>query len=238
MINKFLLLNLFVFQFANGWQITFTCSPHGKSGADVENLIVKNTDGKSREIGEDTVIVATAKKLSLKKKMYTDVTFKGLRSQSVKGPYYTLEADPVHKKIKSITINSTPDGEELGEDELKTADDKKFAMTCNEVEVLDCALPEIPAQVPKGTTWVGSCDGGHWINVVQMKPKQVRLKIYKSDSGELLKEGWFVFDENCQAKTIELLKGDLKNYDGDVILLRRMNPKEEPPQNCYLKPVK
>ena len=222
---------------SHAWQVTLSCTGHGKKGADVEELTLKNTDGKPRETAEDIEVSGTAKKVILNKKTFSDVGFKGTRSQSIKGSFYNLESDPEHKAIKSIKIKAT-DSDELGTDELVTVDKKSFSMSCNEMEIFDCALPEIPAKVPKDSIWAGGCDGGAWIQVIELKGKKAHLKIFFSDTGVLWKDSWFEFTENCQAKTKELLKSDLSSFDGDMVHLRRVNPKEEPPQNCYLKPIK
>jgi hypothetical protein len=39
-------------------------------------------------------------------------------------------------------------------------------------------------------------------------------------------------------KSKESLKNDILSFDGETILLKRINPKEEPAQNCFLKPAK
>jgi hypothetical protein len=218
------------------WQVTVTCMAHGKVKAEVEDLVLKNTDGKSRDSAEDIEVAGVAKKIMIGKKAHKEVAFKGIRSQSIKGFYYTLEATPEHKYVRSLKITGSLN-DEVGKDELKTLDNKSFPITCNEVESLDCDIPEKPVKLPNDIVWAGGCDGGAWIQVIDLKGNKAHLKIYFSESGEIWKDSWFEFTENCRVKTKKILKTDLSSYDGSILHLRRINPREEPPQKCYLKPI-
>lgn len=228
----FFLLMISIESFA--WQVTVSCVPHSKSKVEVEELILKNTDGKSRESSEDVQVAGIAKKIVVNKKTFKDVSFKGQRSQSIKGSYYTLETFPEHRAVKVLKITGSLN-DDVGKDELLTVDGKSYSITCTEIEVLDCSIPEKPEKIPKDSIWAGGCDGGAWIQVVELKGKRAKLKIYFSESGEVWKDGWFEFTENCHVKSKDVLKTDLSSFDGEMVHLRRVNPKVEPPQNCYLK---
>lgn len=228
----------FAYQNVWTWQISFSCSPHGKKGAEIDELIVVSTDNKPKDSNEDIEVSGSIKTLALGKKIYKDLELKGQRAYSMKGPYYILPVVSGSKHIKSVSIAVNPTGEEVGVDSVETLDGKTFAMTCSEASTLACTAPIRPEKVHKDSVWVGGCDGGVWILIQQLKGKRTRLKIFYSESGEVWKDGWFKTVDGCQIKSKNDLKHELSSFDGEVVRLKRLNPKEEPSQNCLLNPEK
>jgi hypothetical protein len=67
-----------------------------------------------------------------------------------------------------------------------------FAIDTN----VGCDPPEKPANVPVTAEWKGGCDGGTWVELVEMKADEIRFRIYRDWNGDLLLDANFVY-ENC-----------------------------------------
>ncbi len=59
-----------------------------------------------------------------------------------------------------------------------------------------CAPPEKPETVPISAVWKGDCDGGVWIDLVGIKERQYRFRIYQDWNGELLMDSDFAMDNS------------------------------------------
>lgn len=59
-----------------------------------------------------------------------------------------------------------------------------------------CEPWERPKQVPLSAIWKGGCDGGNWIELVDIRTDTIRLRIYRDWNGELILDADFV-SENC-----------------------------------------
>jgi hypothetical protein len=70
--------------------------------------------------------------------------------------------------------------------------------------------PERPEPVPKTAIWSGGCDGGIWIELVEIKENKYRFRIYLDWNGELLMDADFKL-KNC--KTYNL---NSNNWDTTV----------------------
>ena len=55
---------------------------------------------------------------------------------------------------------------------------------------------ERPVNVPVSAVWQGGCDGGNWMELVDIKDDTIRLRIYRDWNGELILDADFV-SENC-----------------------------------------
>lgn len=231
-------LGFFIFSSAQAWQVTLQCSPQGQRAADIDDLIVVNSDGKPRDSMDEVLVTATARSIVLGKKSFKDVVLRGIRSYAPGGFLYKFQSEKENKIIKSISISDVDGGNELSNDEVVTEDNAKYLMACSQTQALDCATPLMPPKIPKDSFWAGGCEKGAWFHVGQIKPKQIKLKIFHVASGELVKDAWFDSSADCLVKSKESLKNDILSFDGETILLKRINPKEEPAQNCFLKPSK
>ena len=60
-----------------------------------------------------------------------------------------------------------------------------------------CEQWERPANVPVSAIWKGGCDGGNWLELVDIKDDTIRLRIYRDWNGELILDADFV-SENCK----------------------------------------
>tara|TARA_B110001454_G_scaffold124375_1_gene116049 strand:- start:32167 stop:32883 length:717 start_codon:yes stop_codon:yes gene_type:complete len=227
---------LFTFGSAQAWQVTLSCSPQGHHSADIDDLVVVNSDGKPRDSMDDVTVTATARSIVLGKKSFKDIALKGTRSHTSGGFLYKLRPDKENKMIKYVAISDVDGSGDLASDEVVSEDGAKYLMACSEVQALDCSLPAMPVKIPKDSFWAGGCEKGAWFHVGQIKPKQIKLKIFRAETGELLKDAWYDFSSGCQVKSKDSLKNDILSFDGESILLKRINPKEEPAQNCFLKP--
>ena len=59
-----------------------------------------------------------------------------------------------------------------------------------------CKNWERPVNVPVSAVWQGGCDGGNWMELVDIKDDTIRLRIYRDWNGELILDADFV-SENC-----------------------------------------
>lgn len=238
-MKKFILIFTFLFcSRVFGWQISFICTQYGKKGADIQDLVINNNEGKSIDSLETMPVTATLSKLTIGKKNYKNLVFKGERAHSLRGNYFSLNTDSSEKTIKSILIAAASNGQDAGTDTVTTQDDQIYTMNCSETSKLDCQPPEKMKTVHKDAIWAGGCDGGVWIHIVKMKKDRAQVTIYYSDTGEVRTEGWFKSVDGCPIKSKEDLAREISSYDGDDLILKRLNPKVEPAQNCSLKPVK
>lgn len=58
-----------------------------------------------------------------------------------------------------------------------------------------CSPPEKPKIVPKQAIWSGGCDGGEWIELVEIKQDKYRFKVYRDWDGELMFDADFMFKD-------------------------------------------
>lgn len=56
-----------------------------------------------------------------------------------------------------------------------------------------CPPPDKPRNVPLEAVWSGGCDGGDWIELVEIKKNKYRFRIYQDWSGELKMDADFEF---------------------------------------------
>lgn len=124
-----LLFSLFYIPTANAFEIKFSCSPYDKSGTEAD---FKISGADVEDLTALVPITAKAQKIKIGKSVYKNLKFKGERSHSARGAYFEIEADPVHKVIKSIFVAANPSGEQLGQDELLTTDGTIYKMSCHE----------------------------------------------------------------------------------------------------------
>jgi hypothetical protein len=69
-----------------------------------------------------------------------------------------------------------------------------FAIDCN----VGCDPPAKPPKVPASAIWKGDCDGGDWVELVDIKKDTVRFRIYRDWNGELILDADFIY-ENCNS---------------------------------------
>lgn len=238
MKSIFFAAGFIIFSSAQAWQVTLQCSPLGQHAADIDDLIVVNSDGKARDSMDDVMVTATARSIVLGKKSFKDVVLRGTRSHAPGGFLFKLGPEKENKMIKSIFISDVDSGNDLSNDEVLAEDNTKYLMSCSQTQALDCMMPVLPPKIPKDSFWAGGCEKGAWFHVGQIKPKQIKLKIFHIETGELVKDAWFDSSADCLVKSKESLRNDILSFDGETILLKRINPKEEPAQNCFLKPAK
>ncbi len=72
-----------------------------------------------------------------------------------------------------------------------------------------CKQWEKPANVPISAVWKGGCDGGNWVELVDIKTDTIRLRIYRDWSGELILDADFV-SKNCN--NLHLTKANWNKY--------------------------
>lgn len=53
-----------------------------------------------------------------------------------------------------------------------------------------------PESVPSSAIWKGGCDGGNWIELVELKKDTIRFRVYRDWDGELILDSDFKYS-NC-----------------------------------------
>ncbi|WP_068689381.1 hypothetical protein [Culturomica massiliensis] len=64
----------------------------------------------------------------------------------------------------------------------------KFKQSCEEWKK--------PVNVPISAVWKGGCDGGNWVELVDIKTDTIRFRIYRDWNGDLILDADFVY-QNC-----------------------------------------
>jgi len=72
-----------------------------------------------------------------------------------------------------------------------------------------CKEWEKPANVPVSAIWKGGCDGGNWVELVDIKADTIRFRIYSDWNGDLILDADFV-SENCN--NLLLTKANWSEY--------------------------
>jgi len=96
-----------------------------------------------------------------------------------------------------------------------------------------CPPPEKPEGIPTVAIWNGGCDGGYWVELVEIKESKYRFRIYLDYKAEVLMDADFILKEACGInfpKDITILKM-ITIVQVDKILLNYQN------QDCILQPV-
>lgn len=85
-----------------------------------------------------------------------------------------------------------------------------FNKPCNEFEK--------PANVPVSAIWKGGCDGGNWVELVDIRVDTIRFRIYNQSIGDLMLDADFV-PANCD--DLQLTKTNWNKYisffDGTIL---------------------
>ena len=90
-----------------------------------------------------------------------------------------------------------------------------------------------PQNVPAQASWVGGADGGVYIQTVKFERKRAQLKVFM-ETGDVLSEGWFSLSEGCEFDTSEQMAEEFGGFDGNVVILKKENPKH-PRQLCLME---
>ena len=95
--------------------------------------------------------------------------------------------------------------------------------------------PTKPSKIPEAAVWYPGEQGGSWIELVETKGDDFRLRLYQDFSGELRLDSWSSLSDNCRA--LHFAAPDfhryVRGYDGNVVWLTT----KEGRQDCQLKPV-
>ena len=96
-----------------------------------------------------------------------------------------------------------------------------------------CPPPEKPKSLTENTVWFGDCDGGNWIELVNVdkEAKLIRFKIYRDYDGTLEMDADFNLG-NCDFNDINKSNWTEKivGYINETISLKG-------DKDCFLKPV-
>lgn len=71
-----------------------------------------------------------------------------------------------------------------------------------------CGEWKKPANVPVSAIWAGGCDGGNWVELVEIRADTIRFRIYHDWSGNLELDADFIC-ENCN---VQLTKANWNEY--------------------------
>ena len=93
---------------------------------------------------------------------------------------------------------------------------------------------EKPENVPDSAVWVGGCDGGNWIELVDFKEDTIRFRLYADWNGELILDADFVYQKKDDTR---LTKANWDKYldffDGESIATNIIRDN----RYCHLIPV-
>ena len=81
-----------------------------------------------------------------------------------------------------------------------------------------CGEWEKPANVPVAAIWKGGCDGGNWVELVDIKADTIRFRIYHDWNGDLLLDADFV-SEKCNDLQLTKINWNeyITGFDGTAI---------------------
>lgn len=84
-----------------------------------------------------------------------------------------------------------------------------------------CKRWEKPKNVPISAIWKGGCDGGNWIELVDIRTDTIRFRIYRDWSGELILDADFVLG-NCNILHLTRSNWDscIDYFDGERLYYR------------------
>ena len=97
-----------------------------------------------------------------------------------------------------------------------------------------CGEWEKPANVPVSAVWKGGCDGGVWMELVDIKADTIRFRIYRDWNGILELDADFVF-ENC--KDLKLTKANWIEFISDFDGIKIYSKVQSDNSYCQLVPV-
>lgn len=99
-----------------------------------------------------------------------------------------------------------------------------------------CGEWKKPSNVPVSAVWKGGCDGGNWVEMVDIKADTVRFRIYRDWNGDLILDADFVC-KNCNK--LQLTKANWNEYiayfDGSALGI--YNKPQSDSSYCHLVPV-
>ena len=97
-----------------------------------------------------------------------------------------------------------------------------------------CEQREKPANVPILAVWKGGCDGGNWMELVDIKADTIRLRIYRDWNGDLKLDADFV-SENCN--NLQLTKANWNEFIFDFDGTKIYTKIQSDSSYCQLVPV-
>ena len=96
-----------------------------------------------------------------------------------------------------------------------------------------CGAPPKPAGIPRTAIWNGDCDGGYWLDLVEMKEATYRFRIYLDYTAEVVMDADFIPSDNCKIalpKDRAILDKVSIVYEDKILILHENH-------DCYLYPV-
>ncbi len=107
---------------------------------------------------------------------------------------------------------------------------------CVATSATDCPPPRKPSRIPEGAVWKGDCNGGNWVELVAIRDKRMRFRIYEARRGKLLLDadfehrdchGWRLTESNWAEHVVSF---------GYALELTH-EPDAAPGSRCRLEPV-
>jgi len=97
-----------------------------------------------------------------------------------------------------------------------------------------CPPPEKPSKVPESAIWKGDCDGGNWVELVDIKKDTCRFRIYRDWNGDL------ILDANFEYKDCDKFRLTKSNWDEHVAYFGNaieLFNKQGYNERCRLEPI-
>jgi hypothetical protein len=101
-----------------------------------------------------------------------------------------------------------------------------------------CEPPEKPDKVPQSAVWKGGCDGGHWMELVEIKDNKYRFRIYRDWDGELALDADFIFSgSECKNNKLSMKNWStqISYYSSSLDSLQHIVLKDTETPKCYLE---
>lgn len=103
-----------------------------------------------------------------------------------------------------------------------------------------CSSPERPVNIPKDAIWSGDCDGGNWIELVEIKDNIFRFRIYQDYNGMLLMDANFKSNSDKNLINISNWKNLICCYShsiSDSLVRLGIKENEQREKECYLESI-
>ncbi len=101
-----------------------------------------------------------------------------------------------------------------------------------------CEEWERPSNVPVEAAWIGGCDGGIWLEFVDIQtPDTIRFKIYRDWNGDLILDANFVCDSCPDMQITENnWRESFSHFDGETLCV--LNQYQPNGQYCKFVPAR
>lgn len=99
-----------------------------------------------------------------------------------------------------------------------------------------CEQPQRPDGIPLSAKWNGSCDGGYWIDLVEIRDDKYRFRIYREYAATIEMDADFILSDSCKNAEIprdtSILSSIAIVYEESILVKLK-----QPDKYCNLVPI-